>query len=67
MGGACSKYGEQERCIQGFGWGNLWDRDHLEDPDADGRIILRWIFTKWDVVARAGVIWLRKRTGGGLL
>jgi hypothetical protein len=23
--------------------------NHLEDPDLDGRIILRWIFRKWDV------------------
>jgi hypothetical protein len=22
----------------------------LEDPDLDGRIILRWIFRKWDEV-----------------
>jgi len=21
--------------------------DHLEDPEVDGRIILRWIFRKW--------------------
>ena len=32
----------------GFWWGNLRERDHLEDPDVDGRIILRWIFRKWD-------------------
>jgi len=25
------------------------ERDHLGDPDVDGRIILRWIFRKWDV------------------
>ena len=30
-------------------WGNLRERDHLEDPGIDGRIILRWIFRKWDV------------------
>jgi len=23
--------------------------DHLEDTGVDGRIILRWIFRKWDV------------------
>ena len=33
----------------GFWWGNLRVRDYLRDPGADGRIILRWIFRKWDV------------------
>ena len=32
----------------GFLWENLRERDHLEDPGIDGRIILRWIFRQWD-------------------
>jgi hypothetical protein len=29
-----------------FWWENLRDREHMEDPGVDGRIILRWIFRK---------------------
>jgi hypothetical protein len=50
----------------GFWWGNLRGRDHLKDPDVDERIILKWIFNKWDG-AQTGSIWLRVGTGGGLL
>jgi hypothetical protein len=32
MGGALRSMGREERCIQGFWWGNLRERDHLEDP-----------------------------------
>jgi hypothetical protein len=39
-------------------------RDHLEDPGVDGRIILRWIFRKWDVKGWTRSIWLRIWTGG---
>jgi hypothetical protein len=38
MGGACSTYGGEERCKQGFG-GEL---------GIDGRLILESIFKKWD-------------------
>jgi len=36
----------------------------LEDPSIDGRIILRWIFRKWDVGAWTGSSWLRIGMGG---
>jgi hypothetical protein len=42
----------------GFCYGNLRERDHWGDPDVHGRIILRWILRKWDVVAWTGSIWL---------
>jgi len=29
-------------------------KSHLGDPGVDGRIILRWIFRKWDVGAWTG-------------
>jgi len=36
--------------------GNLQlEGDHLEDPGLDGRVILRWIFRKWDV---KGMDWI---------
>ena len=42
-------------------------KDHLEDPGVGGRIILRWIFRKWDVGVWTGLILLRIGTGGGHL
>jgi hypothetical protein len=45
--------------------GNLRERDHLEDPGIDGRIILRWTYRKWNLRAQTGSSWLRIRTGGG--
>ena len=37
------------------------------DPGVDGKIILRWIFRKWDVGVRTGSSSLRIGTGGGHL
>jgi hypothetical protein len=47
----------------GFWWGNLRERDHLEDPEIDGRIILRCSFRKRDVIAWTGSSWVRIGTG----
>jgi len=51
----------------GFWWGNLRERDHLEDPGIDESIILRWIFRKWDVGERTGLRWFRVGTSDGHL
>jgi hypothetical protein len=63
MGGACSAYGGETRCIQGHGG----ERGHLEDPGVFGRIIIRWIFRKWDGGVWTGSSWLRIGAGGGHL
>jgi hypothetical protein len=43
MGGVCRVWGGVL-----MGWGNLRERDHLEEPNVNGWIILTWIFRKWD-------------------
>ena len=48
MGWVCGTWGRGE-VYTGFCWGNLRERDHLEDPGMDGRIILRLIFRNWVV------------------
>ena len=67
MGGACGAYGGGKRCAQGSGGGYLRERDHRGDPDVDGRIIIRWIFRKWEGVVGTEWSWLRIGTGGGHL
>jgi len=41
MEGVCGTYGGQERCVQGFGRGDLKERNQLEDPYLDRRIIFQ--------------------------
>ena len=40
---------------------------HWGDKYVDGRIILRWIFRKWEGIVGTGWSWLRTGTGGGRL
>ena len=47
MDGHVARMGKGEEHT-GFWWVNLRERDHLGDPIVDGKIILRWIFWKWD-------------------
>jgi hypothetical protein len=63
MGGACSAVERIRACI-GVWWGNLRERDQWGDPGLGGRIILRWMFRKWDVGVWTGLGWLRIETGG---
>jgi len=46
-------WGRGEGCT-GFRLENLGERDHWGDPDVDGKIILRWIFRKWEGVVGTG-------------
>jgi hypothetical protein len=59
--------GSDRRGVYRVWWVHLRERDHLGDSGVDVRIIIRWIFRKWDVGAWTGSIWLRIGTGVGPL
>jgi len=62
--GNVTRMGRRE-VYTGFCWGNMREKGHLEDPDVDGTILLRWIFMMWNVGALTGSKWLRIGTNGG--
>ena len=55
------------RGVYRFWWGNLKERDHLEDLSVDERILLSLIFRRWDVGSWTGSSWLRIGSVGGHL
>ena len=67
MGRTYSTYGGRGEAYTEFWWGKSEGKNHLGDPGADGRIILRWIFRKWNVRVWTGSRWLRIGTAGGHL
>jgi len=45
-------------------WGNLRERDQWGYPGVDGKIILKWIFGKWEGVVETRWSWIKIGTGG---
>jgi len=39
---------KDKRCAYRVSLGKREERDHFDDLGVDGRIILKWIFKKWD-------------------
>jgi hypothetical protein len=46
MGGTCGTYGGDEKLHTGLWWGKLREREQLDDLNADGTTVLKWIFKK---------------------
>jgi hypothetical protein len=66
IGWACgTNEGEEEHV--GYWWESQKERDHYEDQDVGGWIILGLILERWDGVMWTGLVWLRIGRGGELL
>ena len=66
MAGHVARMGRSE-VHEGFFGGDPRERDHFIDLGVDGRIVLKWIFQKWNRVVWTGPIWLRTGTSCELL
>jgi hypothetical protein len=67
IGWACHVGCLEDRGLYRVWWGCVREKDHLEEPGVDGRIILRCIFREFVVVAWTGSRWHRVETGAGHL
>jgi hypothetical protein len=61
-GGACSTYGGRRGAYRIL-MGTTESKISWKDLGVDGRIILKWIFKKWDGEAWTGLMWLRAWIG----
>jgi len=61
----CSAYGGKERHIRGFAGETRGKETKWGEQGVDGKIILRWIFRKWDVWGMdwSELVWNRERRG----
>jgi hypothetical protein len=50
----------------GLWWGTLKERDNFLNLGVDGRILLEFVFKKWDG-GLGGCVWNRIGTAGGVL
>jgi len=65
-GGVSCTYGNKRGAYSVL-WEDLTDRDHLKYLDKDGKVILKWIFKKWDGKVWTVLLCIRIGIAGGLL
>jgi hypothetical protein len=57
---------ELEKFLQGFGWGNLMERDQFEVLEVDGMITLKRILKKYDRTCIEFTLFQNRARGGVL-
>jgi hypothetical protein len=58
---------ERRGTLIDYWWESHRERDHQEDQDVGGWILLGWLLERWDGMMWIGLVWLRIGTGGELL